>query len=133
LIRRKKFFGHTLNNRLTKYAAVGIIATAIHLSAAFAFIYLIDHSIFFSNVFGFSLAFFFSYIAQSKYVFISKLSFRTSFRFFLVQFASLLLAISIVDLTKFLNAYLNVLLVVIILPLITFLIHRAWTFVDHEK
>lgn len=128
----QKFLSGIVNNKLTRYAAVGSVATTIHMGAAFAFIYFINDSLFFSNVFGFSLAFFFSYIAQSKFVFASTLSFRKSFRFFLVQFTSLLLAITIVDLTKFLNAYLNVILVVIILPLLTFMVHRIWTFVDHE-
>jgi hypothetical protein len=46
---------------------------------------------------------------------------------------SLLLAIGLTNLTQGLNAYFKVLIIVVILPLITFIIHRLWTFVEHES
>ena len=122
-----------LKVRLVRYAIVGVVSTGIYIIAAFFLIYFVDDSIFSSNIFGFACAFLFSYLAQSKFVFNSNISFNKASKFFLVQFVSLLLAIGLTNLTQGLNAYFNVLLIVIMLPLITFIIHRLWTFVERES
>jgi len=122
-----------LKVRLVRYAIVGVVSTGIYIIAAFFLIYFVDDSIFSSNIFGFACAFLFSYLAQSKFVFNSNISFNKASKFFLVQFVSLLLAIGLTNLTQGLNAYFKVLIIVVILPLITFIIHRLWTFVEHES
>jgi putative flippase GtrA len=122
-----------LKVKVVRYAIVGVVSTGIHIIAAFFFIYFVDDSIFSSNIFGFACAFLFSYFAQSKFVFNSNISFNKASKFFLVQFVSLLLAIGLTNLTQGLNAYFKVLIIVVILPLITFIIHRLWTFVEHES
>ena len=122
-----------LKVKLVRYAIVGVVSTGIYIIAAFFVIYFVDDSIFSSNIFGFACAFLFSYLAQSKFVFNSNISFNKASKFFLVQFVSLLLAIGLTNLTQGLNAYFKVLIIVVILPLITFIIHRLWTFVEHES
>ena len=122
-----------LKTKLVRYAIVGVVSTGIYIIAAFLFIYFVDDSVFSSNIFGFACAFLFSYLAQSKFVFNSNISFNKASKFFLVQFVSLLLAIGLTNLTQGLNAYFKVLIIVVILPLITFIIHRLWTFVEHES
>ncbi len=117
--------------KLVRYSIIGIISTGIHLSTAFTFIYLVNQSLFLSNIFGFSSAYFFSYITQSKFVFESKISFQKALKYFIVQFFILLLSIVLSSMVEAFNLYLKVLLVVIICPIATFFIHKIWTFAEH--
>ena len=117
---------------LFRYCVVGIVSTGIHVTAAILFIYFIKQALFLSNIFGFSWAYLFSYIAQSKFVFHSNLSLIKSIKYFFVQLLPLFFAISLSNMAEDLNLYLKVLLVAIILPLITFFIHKIWTFAEHE-
>ncbi len=117
-----------LNHKIIKYGLVGGIATLIHIVAAYVYIYLVNNSIFVSNIVGFLSAFTFSYIVQSKFVFGHAISYIKAFRYFIVQFISLLAAIAISSYVPLGNSYLKVILVVIMLPLITYIMHNIWTF-----
>ncbi|OEU61318.1 MAG: hypothetical protein BA867_11735 [Desulfobacterales bacterium S5133MH16] len=122
-----------IGKQIVKYGIVGLISTIIHISIAFLLVYFIDESAFYSNVLGFICAFLFSYLSHSKFVFYSNLSLDKVSKFFLVQFISLLLAIAFANLAEGLNPYLKVLFVALILPLIAFMVHKVWTFAEHEK
>lgn len=128
-----KLIKTVLNIRLVRYLIIGGTSTLIHITAAFLFICCFYPSNLFSNIFGFSHAFFFSYIFQSKFVFDSSLSFHKASKYFLVQFLSLLFAIGLTNILSNVNLYIRVLLVVVILPLITFFAHKVWTFAQHES
>ena len=117
-----------LSLKIVKYAIVGIISTIIHVVLAFVFIYFFYPSLLLSNIFGFCIAYIFSYIAQSTFVFESQLTVKKAIKYFIVQFSSLIISIQITGIIDDLNLYLNVLLVVFILPFITFIIHKLWTF-----
>ncbi|CAH0527247.1 GtrA family protein [Vibrio hippocampi] len=119
--------------RIVRFGLVGGIATAIHLSVAFAFLYLIKDSVLLANILGFCLAFVFSYFAQTKLVFQRQLNLHNALRFFMVQFGALMLSQASSALLTHSNSYLKVLFVVIILPIITYLIHRFWTFAQPSK
>jgi putative flippase GtrA len=123
-----KLLNSYLSLKIVKYAIVGIISTLIHIVLAFLFIYFISPSLLFSNIFGFSIAYIFSYIAQSTIVFDSELSVKKAIKYFIVQFSSLIISIQITNIIDEINVYLSVLLVVIIMPIITFVIHKLWTF-----
>ena len=118
-------------NKLIRYALIGGSSTLIHLGIAFLWLYAVNSSLFFANTAGFSVAFIFSYTVQSRYVFLHPLSPPKAFRYFLVQFGALLAALILSDMLVGYNSYIKTLIVVILLPLITFVIHKLWTFRHH--
>ncbi len=119
--------------KLFKYGIIGGVATLIHIGVASAYIYTVDSSLFRSNVAGFLVAFIFSYVMQSVYVFEHAVSWKKAARYFVVQFGSLLAAIMISDMFTMLNSYLKTFLVVVFMPFVTFLIHKFWTFKVKER
>ncbi len=117
--------------KLVKYGIVGLISTAIHVCVAYLFLTYAVDSLLWSNIFGFLFAYVFSYIAQSKYVFSKDLSTDRALDYFVVQLASLLLSIALTALLSDYSNYLRVLVVIIMLPFITFSIHKLWTFSEN--
>lgn len=116
-----------ISMRIVKYGFVGIISTFIHLGIAWVYIYFINDSVFQSNIIGFLIAYLFSYTVQSIYVFEHKISLTKAVKFFVVQLMALLIAIFI---SFFIdkNSYLETIFIIIVMPLITFIIHKFWTF-----
>ncbi|WP_240645392.1 GtrA family protein [Vibrio mediterranei] len=121
-----------LQYRLVRFALTGGIATAIHVGVAFMYLHLMQDNVFVANVFGFSLAFVFSYFSQTLLVFKNRVNFGNALRFFIVQFGALLVAQGISELFSDLNSYLRVIMVVFILPIVTYIIHKVWTFSDNQ-
>ena len=119
--------------KIVRYAFIGIISTAIHLSIAYAYLYFIHNSVLLSNIIGFLSAYLFSYTIQSKYVFEHAVSLKKAAKYFIVQFASLLLAIGISYMAIMYNSYIKTLTVAFLLPLITFIVHKFWTFSDKNS
>lgn len=119
------------HSKLIRYALIGGTSTLIHLGIAFLWLYFVNASLFFANTAGFSIAFIFSYTVQSRYVFLHPLSFPKAFRYFLVQFGALLSALILSEILVGYNSYIKTTIVVILLPLITFVIHKLWTFRHH--
>lgn len=120
-----------INMRIIKYGFVGIISTFIHLSIAWLYIYFVNNSLFQSNIMGFLIAYLFSYSVQSVYVFEHKVSLKKALKFFIVQLSALLLAIL---LSYFIDrsSYIETVFIIIVMPLITFVIHKFWTFKRKE-
>ncbi len=118
-----------LSYKIIRYGLLGGIATLIHFSFASLYIYSIHNSVFQANVTGFLIAYIFSYLMQSKFVFEHEVNIEKAIKYFIVQFGSLLLAIvtsSLFDTCN--NSYIRTGIVVVLLPLITFVIHKFWTF-----
>lgn len=124
----KKLLNNLLENNLFRYIIIGGFSTFIHISVAFLFIKFIQNSIFLSNLSGFLVAFFFSYLMQSTFVFNHKINIKKASKYFVVQLLSLVISISIIQLIDFQNSYIKTILIVIILPFITYLAHKFWTF-----
>ncbi len=120
----QKLFTH----KLVRYGLLGGISTLIHFTIASLYIYFIDSSVFQSNVVGFLVAYVFSYLMQSKYVFEHTVNIEKAIKYFMVQFGALLLAIIVSTLFDSYNSYIRTAIVVVLLPLITFLTHKFWTF-----
>lgn len=114
--------------KIIRYGVIGAVSTAVHVCVAFLYIYYIQNSLFMSNTTGFLVAYLFSYTVQSKYVFQHSVSFVKAFKYFVVQFASLLAAMVFSDNIELPNSYLQTIAVVVVLPLITFVVHKFWTF-----
>lgn len=114
--------------QLIKYSFVGVFATLIHILVASAYLYFMDAHLIFANVLGFCLAFIFSYTLQSVYVFEHALARTQLLKYLSVQLCALFLALVSSSYTPLENLYLKTLLICILLPLITFCIHKFWTF-----
>ncbi|MGR5287438.1 GtrA family protein [Vibrio maritimus] len=117
-----------LQYRLVRFALTGGMATAIHIAVAFSFIHLVKDSVLYANIVGFSIAFVFSYFAQTVLVFRHKVNLGNALRFFMVQFGALMISQAISELFSDWNSYIRILMVVVILPIITYLIHKVWTY-----
>jgi len=114
--------------QLAKYGFFGVIATLVHLFSAWAIIYFFAASVFVANTLAFFTAFIFSYIFQTLYVFNTTFHFKKFIKFFLVQFGTFLFSYLVSDIFPIQNSYLHTLLIVAIMPLVTFVIHKFWTF-----
>lgn len=113
---------------LVRYGLVGLVSTSIHVAVAFALLGFAGFGVFAANLVGFLCAYGFSYLVQARYVFLARVSWWSSIRFFLVQLAGLLLSMQVSGLLTETNPYVRTLLVVLVIPLITFFIHKIWTF-----
>ncbi|HIP13930.1 MAG TPA: GtrA family protein [Sulfurimonas autotrophica] len=114
--------------QLAKYGFFGVIATLVHLFTAWAIIYFFATSVFVANTLAFFTAFVFSYIFQTLYVFHSTFHIKKIVKFFSVQYGTFLFSYLVSDVFVIQNSYLHTLIIVAIMPLITFVIHKFWTF-----
>ncbi|MDW6018302.1 GtrA family protein [Vibrio plantisponsor] len=122
-------FYRAKESRLIRYAVTGGVATLIHITIAFSSVYFFQSPVFIANVLGFSTAFIFSYISQTVFVFRQSIDISNGVRFFLVQFLSLIVAQLSSEMFVFIgSSYLKIIVVVVILPLVTYVIHKIWTF-----
>ena len=114
-------------HRLIRYGAIGVVSTLIHAAVAWGVIYWMTPSVLLSNTMGFLVAYLFSYTMQSLHVFGHALSFQKAIRYFFIQFGALLASVAISHLFPY-NSYIKTFLVILFMPLVTYLIHRFWTF-----
>jgi len=114
--------------KIVKYALIGGVSTLIHIILASLYIYRIEDSLFKANILGFIVAYLFSYIMQSLYVFNSKIEPIKALKYFLVQLSSLLVSIFTANILGNYNNYIKTVFVIIVMPLITYTIHKLWTF-----
>jgi len=114
--------------QLSRYGFFGIIATLIHLLSAWLLIYGFSTSVLLANSVAFLIAFMFSYVFQSKYVFKTVFDWQKFMRFFAVQGGAFILAYMLSTWFPLDNQYLQTLLIVAVIPLISFVIHKLWTF-----
>lgn len=119
--------------KLFKYGIIGGISTMIHVGVASAYIYMVNSSLLQSNIVGFMVAYLFSYTMQSIFVFEHAISWHKALRYFIVQFGSLLASIAISNMFYLFNSYVKTVLVVVLMPLVTFMVHKFWTFKDKES
>lgn len=117
--------------KIIRYGLVGGMSTLIHFLTASMYIYFVNSSVFQSNIIGFLVAYVFSYLMQSKFVFEYKINIEKAVKYFIVQFGVLLPAIVVSSLFDDYNSYIKTAIIVILLPLITFIIHKFWTFKEH--
>jgi len=119
---------YLLQHKLVRYAFIGGFSTLIHITGASLYIYLVTPSLLQSNIVGFLLAYTFSYTIQSKFVFESQLSQAKAIKYFIVQVIALLIAIFLSDILDNFNTYIKTIIVALLLPLVTFFVHKFWTF-----
>ncbi|WP_407331660.1 GtrA family protein [Enterovibrio sp. 27052020O] len=117
-----------LAHRIVRFGLTGGLASLTHLCVAFALLHFFATNVFTANLIGFICAFGLSYLMQSLFVFKTALSRNNAMRFFVVQFSALLISQLISELLQDTNNYLRVLLVVFMIPLVTYFIHHFWTY-----
>ncbi|OEE68782.1 polysaccharide synthesis protein GtrA [Enterovibrio norvegicus FF-33] len=120
----EKFLAH----RVARFGLTGGLASLTHISVAFAMLHFSASSVFAANLIGFACAFSLSYLMQSLFVFKKSLSLKNATRFFIVQFSALLISQLISESLSDTNNYLRVMLVVFMIPMVTYVIHRFWTY-----
>ena len=113
--------------QVVKYGLVGALSTLIHICVAWTYMYFTNGFVAIANIAAFLVAYVFSYLAQSKIVFKSGLNLKKALRFFFIQFIALLIAMFLSDFTDQ-NGYVKTVLIIFVMPIITFLIHKFWTF-----
>ncbi len=116
-----------LQLKIARYGVIGGISTLVHLGVASAVIYYLTPSLLISNTLGFLVAFLFSYTMQSRLVFNHALSWRKAARYFLIQFGALLISIGISNTFPY-DSYIKTFLVIVFMPMVTYLFHKFWTF-----
>jgi putative flippase GtrA len=116
--------------QLLKYGMVGIISTFFHICTASLFVRFVYESLVISNIAGFSCAFFFSYVLQSKFVFNSGLTWKKALKFLLVQVIALILAVNTAQLAESFSIYIKIFMVAVFLPICAFSVQKLWTFAD---
>lgn len=121
-----------LRNKFIRYGIIGGVSTTIHGVVAFAMLFWIGLTVIPANLAGFLIAYLFSYTVQSRYVFSHSLSVAKATKYFLVQLAALLVSLGSTGLLRESNPYFKTVIVVIIMPIITYAIHKVWTF-SHPK
>jgi putative flippase GtrA len=116
---------------LVNYFLIGGVSTLIHFLIASLCIYMIHDSLLISNVMGFLIAYVHSYIMQSKVVFNQEISPIKAVKYFIVQFGVLIVSIYVSDLLSDFNNYIKTIVIIIIMPLITYTVHKFWTFKEN--
>lgn len=122
-----------LERRIVRFGVTGGLSSFTHIVVAFSWLYLLSSSVFIANMVGFLCAFGLSYLLQSHFVFQRKITTQNAKRFFVVQFSALMVSQLFSSLFQDSNHYARVLLVVFMIPLVTYLIHRCWTYKDSEN
>ncbi|BEU05272.1 hypothetical protein OAG1_40720 [Agarivorans sp. OAG1] len=118
--------------RIARYGLTGVIATTIHFVLALAVLQYWPQAFALANFVGFSLAFVFSYLLQTCWVFQNQPSLNNALRFFVVQTSALCLSILLSSLLNDFSNIIKVAVVIVLLPLVTFVIHRCWTYSQAE-
>ncbi|MGL5291890.1 MAG: GtrA family protein, partial [Vibrionaceae bacterium] len=96
-------------------------------------LYFFSSNTLIANVAGFSCAFGLSYYLQSYFVFKQKASAQNAWRFFVVQVGGLMIAQLISETLHSFSPYLRVVVVVGLIPLVTYFLHRIWTYSSTSK
>lgn len=121
-----------MTRQLYIYAVIGTISSGLHFTVAASYIHLVNGSLIQSNLTGFIISFLWSYPAHSKFVFNSDISFIKMYKYLVVQLIALSSALVLSNLGYVQNLYAKTFLVVIFLPMCSFVIHKFWTFAEFE-
>lgn len=119
--------------QLLRFGIVGVAATIVHMSVAFALHYLLNLSPLLSNFFAFLVAWCVSYAGQFSWTFKNSSAGhkQSAPKFFAVSVLSLILNQIIIWVTAEyfqIPFYLAVIFVVTSVPLVTFFLSKYWVF-----
>jgi putative flippase GtrA len=118
----------TIKREIVLYLISGAVATITFILLSYLVLYFLFQDIFIANLIAFCCTFFLSYFLQSTYVFQKKKNTYNLGKFFVIQLIALILAITTTEYLASYNEYVKILIIAIIFPFFTFLIHKFWTF-----
>ncbi len=119
-----------LNSQIGRFITVGIISTLVHFSIA---IFLIDKQILIpplANGFGFIGATLVSYFANTLWSFSQPIDKKNLLRFLCVTSIGFFFAMLISSITDYhgINGLINIIMVALFVPPVTFMLHNFWTY-----
>jgi putative flippase GtrA len=119
----------------SRFIVAGALATAIHAVVAIAFMQFVAPSPTLANGCAFAVATMFSYIGNTLWSFSSLIRARTFLRFLAVSAGGCLLAMGVAGAADRAgwNYLVGILLVVCVVPPVTFVAHRYWTYRVSEE
>jgi putative flippase GtrA len=119
-----------LHRQGSRFIVTGVLATAIHAVIAIVFMQLIAPAPMLANGCAFAVATMFSYLANTLWSFSSSIRTRTFLRFLVVSAGGCLLAMGVAGAADRAgwNYLVGILLVVCVVPPVTFVAHRQWTY-----
>lgn len=116
--------------RLVRFAVTGLGATLIHIVAASVLIEQQQVKPNMANGCAFIMATLFSYLVNTYWSFSSVMNAKNVTRFWITSIVGLVLAVALSSLADLLSFHylVGIAMVVITVPIISFLIHSNWTF-----
>ena len=116
-----------------KFSGIGIINTLIHIAITVVLVEIYQVNPVAANCFAFINANMFSYWANSRWSFSSDMSTQRFFKFFAVSIMGLLLTAGVTSVAQYygLHYLIGMAVLFCLLPLVTFLSHRYWTFAEN--
>lgn len=120
--------------KLASFSAIGVLNTTIHAGIVVALVESGLSQAVVANMIGFVAANAFSFIANCRWSFATKVTFKAYRRFLGVSIAGLFTTISVTAAATHAGLHYAFGLVAIfaVLPLLTFVIHLNWTFDQRE-
>ena len=121
---------HATGKRIVRFAFTGVLATILHASIAVFIIEKVVPTPPLANGVAFAIATALSYLLNTTWSFSRPLRGKNLFRFFLVSSVGLLLAMSISMVAEFLGIryYYGIVMIIFIVPPLTFFLHNCWTY-----
>ena len=119
-----------LIKQLMRFGIVGVLSTLIHACIATIMIKFLLSSQVVANCSAFVCATFFSYIAHTRYSFVASFSKKTSLRFIVVVSICFFITAILAKIAEYFNMpyQIGIVLVLSIVPIISYLLHRFWTY-----
>lgn len=113
-----------------RFAIVGAIATLIHMIVAVGIIKMVNWHPGIANGIAYIVANFFSYAVNTRWSFEAKVSLDSWYRFLAVSFIAWLLTVAISGLVAAAGGHymLGILLVVVLVPTLSYIGHRKYTY-----
>lgn len=116
--------------KLVRFGITGLGSTLIHVATATSLIEFMSTSVQIGNGVAFVVATFFSYTVNTLWSFSNKMDKGNAFRFLVASFIGLSLTLAISSIADNLGFHylIGISVIVITVPICTFLIHNFWTY-----
>jgi putative flippase GtrA len=125
-----KLLHSVFTKQVLRFTASGVLITGLHVIIATTFIKIVLPVPVIANGVAFVTATIFSYLINTLWSFSSPLHGKNLFRFCVVSFIGLFLAMAISGAAQYygLHYWYGIGLVVCIVPPVTFMLHNLWTY-----
>lgn len=113
-----------------RFVVVGVATTGIHLAVELSLFNFAKFTTIFANACAFIVATLFSFVLNTFWSFSSNLALGIFARYLIVSFFGLVVSVSIAGLSELigLNNLQGTIMVILILPIASFMLHNYWTY-----